>query len=303
MSEEQLIVLCTMDITRIPAEPDATTAVGAVMAELAGLGSRSFALPADADLSPVLPESGGVPTVWVTAGGASVEQGVVLYVHGGGFEHRMPELMNLTAHRISQATARPTLVVHYRLAPADPYPAPLDDVLAVYRSLLDQGVPAAKIVIFSESSGATLSLSALLALKESGTALPAAVIANSAITDLTLSSRSIDDNAAHDSGVDRTMLTRLIGQYLADARPDLPPQSPIHGALDGLPPLLLTVGAAEALLDDTLRFAQEASAAGSKVSVEVYEAMPHVFQLTILSERNPTGRRLLRGLTRWVADS
>lgn len=125
-----------MDITRIPAEPDPTTAAAAVMAELAGLGSRSFALPADADLSPALPESGGVPAVWVTAGGASVEEGVVLYVHGGGFEHRMPELMNLTAHRISRATARPVLVVHYRLAPAHPYPAPLDDVVAVYRSLL-----------------------------------------------------------------------------------------------------------------------------------------------------------------------
>ncbi|WP_405666750.1 alpha/beta hydrolase [Streptomyces sp. NBC_01166] len=292
-----------MDITRIPAEPDPTTAAEAVMTELAGLGIRSFALPADAGLDPVLPGSGGVTAVWVTAGGASVEEGVVLYVHGGGFEHRMPELMNLTAHRISRATARPVLVVHYRLAPAHPYPAPLDDVVAVYRSLLDQGVPAAKIVIFSESSGATLALSALLALKESGTALPAAVIANSAITDLTLSSPSIDANAPHDSGVDRALLTRLIGQYLGGARPDQAPQSPIHGDLHGLPPLLFTVGAAEALLDDTLRFARAASDAGTRVSVEVYEAMPHVFQVTVLSERNPTGRRLLERFTEWVADA
>ncbi|MEU0302006.1 alpha/beta hydrolase fold domain-containing protein [Streptomyces sp. NPDC006175] len=292
-----------MDITHIPAEPDPTAAAAAVMAELAGLGSRSLTLPADAELDPVLPRSGGVPAVWVRAGGASVEEGVVLYVHGGGFEHRMPELMNLTAHRISRATARPVLVVHYRLAPAHPYPAPLDDVVAVYRSLLEQGVPAAKIVVFSESSGATLALSALLALKESGTALPAAVIANSAITDLTLSSPSIDANAPHDSGVDRALLTRLIGQYLGGARPDQAPQSPIHGALDGLPPLLFTVGAAEALLDDTLRFAQAASDAGTRVSVEVYEAMPHVFQVTILSERNPTGDRLLERFSEWAADA
>ncbi|WP_406416146.1 alpha/beta hydrolase [Streptomyces sp. NBC_00873] len=290
-----------MDVTRISAEPDATSAAAAVMAELASLGSRSFALPADADLRPVLPESGGVSAVWVTAGGASVEEGVVLYVHGGGFEHRMPELMNLTAHRVSRVTARPVLVVHYRLAPANPYPAPLDDVVAVYRSLLDQGVPAAKIIVFCESSGATLALSALLTLKESGTALPAAVISNSAVTDLTLSSPSIDANAAHDSGVNRALLTRLIGQYLGGTRPDQAPQSPIHGALDGLPPLLLTVGAAEALLDDTLRFAQDASDAGTKVFVDVYEAMPHAFQVTILSDENPTGRRLLERIAEWVA--
>jgi virginiamycin B lyase len=290
-----------MDVTRISAEPDATSAAAAVMAELASLGSRSFALPADADLSPVLPESGGVSAVWVTAGGASAEEGVVLYVHGGGFEHRMPELMNLTAHQVSRATARPVLVVHYRLAPANPYPAPLDDVVAVYRSLLDQGVPAAKIIVFCESSGATLALSALLILKESGTALPAAVISNSAVTDLTLSSPSIDANAAHDSGVNRALLTRLIGQYLGGARPDQAPQSPIHGALDGLPPLLLTVGAAEALLDDTLRFAQDASDAGTKVFVDVYEAMPHAFQVMILSDENPTGRRLRERIAAWVA--
>jgi virginiamycin B lyase len=187
------------------------------------------------------------------------------------------------------------------VSPRRSYPAPLDDVVAVYRSLLDQGVPAAKIVVFCESSGATLALSTLLALKESGTALPAAVITNSAVTDLTLSSPSIDANAPHDSGVNRALLTRLIGQYLGGARPDQAPQSPIHGALDGLPPLLLTVGAAEALLDDTLRFAQAASDAGTKVSVDVYEAMPHVFQVTILSEQNPTGRRLLERIAEWVA--
>ena len=66
-----------MDITRIPAEPDPTTAAAVVMAELAALGSRSFALPDDAELDPALPESGGVTAVWVRAGGASVEEGVV----------------------------------------------------------------------------------------------------------------------------------------------------------------------------------------------------------------------------------
>ncbi|MEV6791685.1 alpha/beta hydrolase fold domain-containing protein [Streptomyces sp. NPDC051320] len=232
---------------------------------------------------------------------ASVENGVVLYVHGGGFEYRMPELMNLTAHRVSRVTDRPVLVVHYRLAPADPYPAPLDDVVAVYRSLLDQGVPAAKITVFCESSGATLALSALLVLKESGTALPAAVIANSPVTDLTLASPSIDNNSAHDSGVDRAMFTHLVGQYLGGARPDRAPQSPMHGALDGLPPLLFTVGAAEALLDDTLRFAEAASGPGVKVCVDVYEAMPHVFQVLIISDENPAGRRLLARFAEWVA--
>jgi monoterpene epsilon-lactone hydrolase len=290
-----------MDITHIPAEPDAATAAAAVMAELSSLGNRPLALPADADLSPVLSETGGVPAVWATAGRACLDAGVVLYLHGGGFEHRKPELMNLLAHRISQATARPVLAVHYRLAPAHPYPAALDDVIAVYRSLLHQGVPAERITILGESSGATLALSAILRLKESDTAIPATVIAHSAVTDLTLSSPSIDTNAAHDIGVDRALLTRLIGQYLGGAPADQAPQSPLHGALDSLPSLLLAVGSAEALLDDTLRFAQAASTAGTKVSVDVYEAMPHAFPVVTLFDDNPTGRTLLDRIAEWVA--
>lgn len=294
-----------MDLTHLAAEPDAATAVAAVTKEMAGLGIDPPALPADADLRPLLPGTGGVPVVWVTAGGAggaaSLEAGVVLYVHGGGFEHRKPELMNLMAHRISQAAARPVLAVHYRLAPEHPYPAALDDVVAVYRSLLDQGVPAGRIVVLGESSGGALALSALLVLKESGTPLPGAVITQSAVTDLTLSSPSIDTNAPHDSGVDRALLTRLADQYLGDAPADRAPQSPLHGALDGLPPLLLTVGSAEALLDDTLRFARAASAAGTRVAVDVYEAMPHAFQITALSDDNPTGRTVLDRITKWLA--
>ncbi|GII94345.1 alpha/beta hydrolase fold domain-containing protein [Sinosporangium siamense] len=287
-----------MHLTRIPAPPGA---VDALKAETRGLFDRDFPLPGDADLTPLLPESGGVPVYWVTAHGhTSLDRGVVLYVHGGGFQSRMPELMNLFAHRLAGATSRPVLVVHYRLVPADPYPAPLDDVLAVYRSLLDQGVPAGRITVVGESSGGALTLSALLALKEQGIALPASVVTLSAVTDMTVSGASVDTNSATDSGIDRAMLGHLIGQYLGAARPDQAPQSPLHGALDGLPPLLLTAGGAEALLDDTLRFGAAASAAGGEVEVDIYEEMPHGFQLRTLFEENPTGRGLLDRISTWV---
>lgn len=289
-----------MNINRIPAEPDAATAAGAVRSTLGGLGSRSLTLPAEADLTPALPGTGGLPGVWVTASGAAVENGVVLYVHGGGFEHRMSELMNFFAFLVSRATGRPVFVVHHRLAPANPYPAPLEDVLVAYRGLLDAGVPAGRIAVLGESSGAALALSALLTCKETGTPLPAAGLTFSAVTDLTLSSPSIDTNAADDPGVDRALLTRLVGQYLGTARPDAAPQSPIHGDLAGLPPLLLSVGSAEALLDDTLRFGQAAAEAGTPVHVDLYEAMPHAFQITTLLDDNPTGKTVLDRIASWI---
>ncbi|KAF4405844.1 MULTISPECIES: alpha/beta hydrolase [Streptomyces] len=292
-----------MDLTRIPAEPDPATAHAAVAEVFGGIGSRSLALPEGADPAPVLPETGGVPGAWVTAEGvrASAEAGVVLYVHGGGFGSRMPELISLMAHRLSRATSRPVFAVHYRLAPAHPYPEPLDDVVAVYGALLGQGVPAERIAVVGESSGGALTLSALLRFKESGTALPATVVTLSPVTDLTVSGPSVDSEATNDPGVDRAVLTHLIGQYLGGARPDRAPQSPVHGALDGLPPLLMVAGGAEALLDDTLRYAEAASAAGTKVAVEVYEGMPHAFHITALDDDNPTGRTVLRRTADWIA--
>jgi monoterpene epsilon-lactone hydrolase len=279
-----------MDVTRIPAAPGDRTAA---FAALTGLGSRDLTLPADASTSPALPAG----EHWVTSGDADVANGVVVYVHGGGFNHRHPPLMNRIADRLSRDTRRPVLVVHYPLAPAEPFPAPLDAVLAAYRELLEH-IPADRVVFYCESSGGALTLSAMLGLVASE--VPAGVVTVSAVTDLSLASPLIDGNAATDAGVNREMLAFLIGQYLAGKPADRAPQSPICGDLSTLPPLLMIAGGGEALLDDTLRFADAATAAGVKTQVDVYDEMPHAFTLVALDDDNPTGRVLRDRLTRWI---
>jgi monoterpene epsilon-lactone hydrolase len=275
-----------MDLTRIP-----TSAAdrAAVFASIAALGERDLSLPPDASTVPPLP----VGEHWVTSGNASLSNGVVVYVHGGGFTHRNPPLMNLLAERLSRATGRAVLVVHYPLAPAEPYPAAPDAVLRICRALFDH-VPADRVVLFSESSGSTLALGVVRRL---GDLRPAGVIAVSGVTDLALRSPSIDANAGTDSGVTRPMLEFLVGQYLAGAPAE--EASPIAGDLSGMPPLLLVAGSAEALLDDTLRFAEAATAAGVKTQVDVYEGMPHAFSLSTLDD-HPTGRILLDRVAAWV---
>ncbi|WP_213012893.1 alpha/beta hydrolase fold domain-containing protein [Paractinoplanes toevensis] len=261
-----------MDLHRIPTTPqDRET----VFAAITGLGGRDLTLPAEVSLTPPLL----VGEHWVTAPGASIERGVLVYVHGGGFAHRMPALMNLFAARLSQATGRPVLVVHYPLAPESPFPAALETVIAAYQALVEH-VPPSRVVLYSESSGGSLALGAMLGLDEASR--PAGLIAVSPVTDLSLQSPSIDTNAVTDSGVDRRMLGFLVGQYLQGAPADRAPQSPIFGNLSVLPPLLLAVGSAEALLDDTLRFAEAATAAGIKTQVDVYEGLPHAFTIADL---------------------
>ncbi|WP_219414348.1 alpha/beta hydrolase fold domain-containing protein [Pseudonocardia nigra] len=133
-------------------------------------------LDADADLSTPLDRTGGVPGTWVRArpGPRPVtDTGVTLYVHGGGFAHSNPPMERIMAHRLSLATGRPAFAVDYRLAPAHPFPAAVEDVVAVHRSLLEQGVPASRILFAGESAGGTLALSALLVLAAAGDPLPA----------------------------------------------------------------------------------------------------------------------------------
>ncbi|GAA4920027.1 alpha/beta hydrolase [Streptomonospora salina] len=289
-----------MNVNHITAEPDPETAVAAYTSQAAKLGDPPT-LPGDAEVGPALPGAADLPAVRVSAGGAApVADGAVIYVHGGGFEHRMPKVINLVAHRFSRTVRCPVLSVHYRLAPENPYPAPLEDVLTVYRTALEQGVPAERIVLLGESAGAALVLSALLKLRDSDTPLPAGAVTFSAMTDMTASSSSVDADTPDDP-VDRAMLTRIIGRYLGDARADEAPQSPLHGSLEDLPPLLMAVGGAEALIDDTLRFAESARAAGSAVEVDVYEAMPHVFHITSIDEDDPTGRKVLERTGAWIA--
>jgi acetyl esterase/lipase len=99
---------------------------------------------------------------------------------------------------LSEATRLPVLLLRYRLAPADPYPAPLDDVLDAYQGLLDQGTLPGRIVFVGHSAGATLTLSALLALGQAGRPMPAGAVAISPITDFTLSGKSLGSNVGRD---------------------------------------------------------------------------------------------------------
>jgi virginiamycin B lyase len=276
--------------------------VSGVRAVLAPMRTGPPPLPAGADLTASLPQAGGVPGQWVNTTGRPVaEAGVTLYVHGGGFERGSPELEQVMAYRLSAATGRAVWALDYRLAPAHPFPAAHDDVVTAYRSLLDHGVPASRALLFGESAGATLVLSALQTMRSQDMPWPSGVIAVSPITDFTLSSPSIDSPAREDM-LSRPVLEHIITQYLDGAAPDQAPQSPLHGDLADLPPLLIPVGGDEALLDDARRLATAASAAGTLVTLEIYEGMPHAFHLSAMAQTPPqVAITFLDRLTAWTS--
>ncbi|MFZ3499578.1 alpha/beta hydrolase [Streptomyces sp. 5.8] len=221
---------------------------------------------------------GGRPALTVEPEGGSAA-GTILYFHGGGWVFGSPATaLNLTAALVRRTGLR-AASVDYRLAPEHPFPAALEDGTAAYRDLLDQGVPAERIVLAGESAGGGLSVTALLAAREAGLPMPAAAVAFSPVLDASLSGGSMTAKNDADPLFTRADLATVFVHYLAGQDPDQALLSPaLHGDLTGLPPLLLQAGSNEVLLDDSTRFAARAAAAGVDVRLDITADVPHVFQ-------------------------
>ena len=150
--------------------------------------------------------------------------------------------------------------------------------MAAYRWLLSEGVSPQRIVIGGDSCGGGLTIATLVALKYFGDPLPAGGISHSGWTDLAHTGDSFVANAEADPLIDKDMLEGMAAAYLGDRSRTTPLASPYYADLRGLPPLLLQVGTAEVLLDDSLRLADRAKEEGVDVTLEVWDDMPHVWQ-------------------------
>ncbi len=231
-------------------------------------------LPEGVDFDPV--DAGGVPAEWTRAAGTSDDR-VVLYFHGGGYV-----MGSVATHRgltagISRAAGARVLSVDYRLAPEHPYPAAVEDGVAAYRFLREQGVAPGQLALAGDSAGGGLTIATLLALREAGEPLPACGVCISPWVDLTQGGESMETKADEDPLVGREVLQQMADAYVADGDPRAPTASPCFADLAGLPPLLIQVGTAETLLDDARSLADRAKTSGVDVVLEEWDQMIHVW--------------------------
>jgi epsilon-lactone hydrolase len=201
----------------------------------------------------------------------------VLYLHGGGYVFGSSRSHRVLIARLALASPARVLAPDYRLAPENPYPAALEDAVAVYRGLLDQGVDPARLVVGGDSAGGGLTLALLLRLRVEGVPLPAGAILLCPWVDLTAQGGSLAENASFDWG-NEEIGRRWIRAYLGDRDPTDPFVSPVFADLRGLPPLLVQVGAAELLRDQVATFVERACAAGVDVRATVEPDMVHDWQ-------------------------
>lgn len=219
---------------------------------------------------------GGIPAEWLVPGNAPKGK-MILYVHGGGYVSGSCADHRGFVASFAERTGFATLTFEYRLAPEHPYPAAVEDSLAVYRALLDAFRPQ-DILVAGESAGGGLCLALLLAAKKHGIAQPCAAVAISPWTDLSCSAPGYRTRNAR-SVAPRESWTVFSHHYAAGADRRDPLMSPLFGDLSGLPPLLLNAGTDDELYDDGEEFASRARHAGVDVSFRAGEGMIHCYPL------------------------
>ncbi len=256
-----------------------------------------FPVPADVKGEPV--NAGGVPGEWIAAPGADPER-VIYYLHGGAYIIGSINTHREMISRLSRAAGARALAIDYRLAPENPFPAAVEDATTAYRWLLSTGVDPARTVIAGDSAGGALTVATLVALRDAGEPLPAAAVCLSPWVDMEGLGESMTTNAELDPTIQREDLLEGAKAYLGGAHPRTPLAAPLYADLTGLPPLLIHVGSSETLLDDAIRLAERAKAAGVDASLEVWDEMIHVFQF--MAAMLPEGQQAIDRIGEFIRE-
>jgi epsilon-lactone hydrolase len=196
-------------------------------------------------------------------------------IHGGGFIAGGGELCRLLAKIRAVEYGAQVFSVDYRLAPAHPYPAALDDTVAAYLAVLEQVDPA-KLVVAGSSAGGNLAAALMLRAHHEGLPLPAGLVLATPATDMTgcgdsrMTNRLLDLSLAGDAG-------KGPEDYLGSTDPRDPYVSPLFGEIaTDWPPTLLTTGTRDLLLSDTVMMHRKLREAGVEADLLVTEGGMHV---------------------------
>ena len=239
---------------------------------------------------------GGGPALRVLGPGVDLGDGpVILYFHGGGYVFGSPDTHRAMLARLSAPSGMPACLPAYRLAPEHPFPAAVEDGLAALSALADH---PGGVVLGGDSAGGGLALAVLgAALAQSGP-VPRALFAFSPLTDLTFSGESFRRNARADAMLPASRAHETADMYLQGADARDPRASPLFADFTGAPPVWLTAGDTEILLDDTRRMAARMRAQGVDVTVRIARDLPHVWPM--FGGYIPEAQATLTDLAGWL---
>lgn len=222
---------------------------------------------------------GGVPVIRIRPKDYRPDGRLLVYLHGGGYAlFSAATVLGLPA-LVATATGMEVVSVDYTLAPRGNWRTVTDQVLAVWRALLDAGAHPEASAIFGDSAGGGLATGSVLKMRDEGQPTPAALYLMSPWSDLADGGDSYATLAAADPSLDPETLSWAAAAY-ADASDQRHPHvSPVYGDYtQAFPPTLIQVGTREIFLSHAVRQYQAIRAGGQEAILDIYEGMPHVHQ-------------------------
>ncbi len=217
-----------------------------------------------------------VPCLVLRGGKTSTLQ--VIYVHGGGFVSGSAKDCLRIAMDLAAEVGCTVICPSYSLAPESPYPAAIQDVEKVYKTIHARLEDTDQLCLIGESAGGNLVLSLSMKLRDEGVSLPSGLICLSPWADLTNSSETHNPEMnSKDIFLLTEELNKNASEYAAGEEFTNPYISPRYGDMSNLPPLLLIVGGNEILLGDSKVIYERSRNAGVESTLQVFESMPHVF--------------------------
>lgn len=227
----------------------------------------------------------GVGVYMITPHNLSEEHAthLLLHTHGGGYVFGGGESGLTEAMAMAHYGKIKVLAIDYRMPPAHPFPAALDDTVTVYKEMI-QEYPPEHLGFFGSSAGGGLIAAAMLKLKALNLPLPAVIGLGTPWTDLTktgdtyFTNEEIDDCVVTYDGLLGARAKLYAGSH--DIKD--PYISPIYGDCRGFPPTILISGTRDLLLSCTVRMHRKLLSSGVEAVLHVFEGGSHAFYLTAL---------------------
>ena len=201
---------------------------------------------------------------------------LLIHVHGGGYVYNPGEAGTQEASLMASYGGFKVISIDYRMPPDDPYPAAMDDAMAVWKAALKLQ-KARNMAIFGSSTGGAMTLAMILRAKQERLPLPAAIAPGTPWSDLTETGDTYKTNewldnvlVSYNGYISRAARLYAHGHDLKD-----PQLSPIYGDFHGFPPAILTSGTRDLFLSNTVRTHRKLRQAGVEATLQVFEGMSH----------------------------
>lgn len=216
---------------------------------------------------------------WIRVRKPHDKKKIILYCHGGGYSTGNRKYSRTVTSKLALYTFMDVFAFDYRLAPECPYPAALEDAVAVWDYLMLMGYGADDVIVAGDSAGGNLALALVFKLQEMNRRLPKGLVLLSPWTDMTHSGQSIMKRADLDPVLDLTYLHKMRDSYAGGQDFESPYISPLFGDFNKFPPTYIQVGENEILYSDSSRLYKRMIEANTLAKIDKFEGMCHVFQM------------------------